>query len=513
MKILVKSALALLSAAVLTASVSAAEAPAAPAKGASALPAPLERAARRLKIDTHDVVISVVPVDAPDRPALAWNDARKDRPASVAKLVTTLAALETLGAHRRWYTSFYTKEKPSADGVLKGNLYIRGSGDPSFVVEDFAMELDRLERTGIRRIEGNVVIDRSHFDLPDVNPSAFDGRGSRPYNLQPDPTLFNYRNLSFEFIPDRAAGIARVVPVPRLAGVEMPETIPLGKGACGDWKTKIGFKLRDLGGGRKRAVFNGSLPASCGAKNFNVIAFGADEYFDRLFRALWVRDGRAWTGRAVSGRVPADAERRLTHPSAPLGEVVQLTNKWSNNLMARHIFLALGADRVRDEFDERRKAAKKAAGGGATAADGLEFPRGATLGDSRAALADWLRAKRVDPKDVWVDNGSGLSRETRVTGRAMTKILVAGWNGPYMPEYLASMPISGRDGTMAKRRVAVEEGRIKTGFLADVRSIGGYVHAKDGRRYAVYASVRGGKNVPNGIAFLDRVIDWVYRRK
>ena len=267
----------------------------------SQLPAPLAAAAKRLRINPDDIVISVVPVESPKTAVLAWNDRRIDRPASVAKVVTTLAALETLGANYHWYTGFYTLGEPTTKGLLKG--------------------------------------DRSYFNIPQVDPGAFDGRSSRPYNLQPDPALINFRNLSFEFIPDKETQTARIVTVPKLAGISFPETIPLGRGGCGDWKTSIGFQLKDLGKGRKRVTFTGKLPAACGPKNFNVIALEPNEYLERLFRALWERDGRTWTGHVVSGNVPKDAQRRFSRVSQPLGEVVALTNKWSNNLMARHIFL------------------------------------------------------------------------------------------------------------------------------------------------------------------------------
>lgn len=128
------------------------------------------------------------------------------------------------------------------------------------------MAVDKLAQTGIKRIEGNIVIDRSYFNIPQVDPGAFDGRSSRPYNLQPDPALINYRNLSFEFIPDKETQTARIVTVPKLAGISFPETIPLGRGGCGDWKTSIGFQLKDLGKGRKRVTFTGKLPAACGPK-------------------------------------------------------------------------------------------------------------------------------------------------------------------------------------------------------------------------------------------------------
>ena len=482
------------------------------------LPEKLLQAARRLRVDPAGIAVSVVPVEDPKRPVLSWRADAMEPPASTAKLVTTLAALEVLGSSYRWRTNFYVKEMPDRNGLLRGGLIIRGGGDPALVLEDFALEVERLAQKGIRRIDGNIVIDRSHFNIPNVDPGAFDGRRSRPYNLQPDAALLNYRNLSFELTPDVKAGVARVVVFPPLAGVSYPKTIRLAKGGCGDWKSALAFRVNDLGKGKKRVLFNGRYPSACGVKTFNVIAFEADEYFERLFRALWEKDGRTWRGKVVSGKVPEDGRLFLTRLSPTLGEITALTNKWSNNPMARHIFLTLGAYRVEEELEAKaseEEAAAKAAGApkkdaGPGDDKRLQFPRGATLGDARAELSDWMTSRGISASEIIIDNGSGLSRTSRVSARAMTDLLCVGWNGPYMPEYLASLPITGRDGTMVRRKVALEEGRIKTGYLENVRSIGGYVHALDGKRYAVYASVTGAKNVPGGIKFLDAVIDWVY---
>lgn len=488
---------------------------------AAPVPTALARAAKRWKVNLNDVVIAVMPLDGVQLDAkgrsnvsaiplrYGLNAERVDRPASTAKLVTTLVGLETLGAGFHWYTRFYADAKPDAKGVLKGNLYVRGGGDPTLVIEDFALQVDKLAQLGIKRITGNIVVDRSYFDLPPFNPAAFDGRSSRPYNLGPDAALMNYRNLSLELVPDREAGVARVVALPHMAGVTYPKTVKLSKGSCGDWKTKLGFKLRTEKNGAKRVVFNGSLPSACGAKNFNVIAFEPNEYFERVFRDLWTKTGGTWNGRVVDGRVPAEAERLFVRMSPSMAEVIPLINKWSNNTMARHVFLTLGQQKVREEAEKAKKSPKA----DADKATGkfMTFPRGTTLADGRAVVAEWLEKRGIDSKQVYIDNGSGLSRETRVTGRAMAEILAAGWQGPYWPEYAASLPITGEDGTMVRRKIAKSHGRIKTGFLRDVRSIGGYIQTQAGERYAVYASVRGSKNMPGGIVFLDNVIDWVYK--
>lgn len=486
---------------------------AAPMIRSDALPPFLKKAAKRWKVDEKNVVISVVPlenvndidgrIDASKAvPALSFNADRVVEPASTAKLITTLAALETLGARFRWFTEFYFSSEIGDDGVLNGPLYIRGGGDPSLVIENLLMQIEKLRQMGLKHINGDVVLDRSYFSLPDEDPSAFDGRGSRPYNVGPDALLINYRNVSFDFIPNEDGRTAKIISIPKMDGVKFPSEIALNpKGGCGDWKRAIGFKKTRTKDGGVVLSFKGRLPAACGAKNFNVIPFSADEYFSRVFRAAWEDAGGTWSGKVASGRVPSGLEKSMVVVSKSLPEVVSLVNKWSNNTMARHLFLTMGRALVIDEAQKKL--------GKDEEIDYLSL-RGAGIEDARAALHKWFESRGIDDSKVFIDNGSGLSRVSRTTADVMTKVLAAGWVGPYMPEYAASLPISGEDGTMAKRQVAVKYGRIKTGFLSDVRSIGGYIRSKSGRAYAVYASVHGKRNMPGGIAFLDNVINWVY---
>lgn len=480
------------------------------------LPPALAASAAQKKIDPQAIHVAVYPLEAVRRdengsnidriaPVLAYNADVDTAPASTVKLVTTLAALETLGSNYRWVTRFLADARPDKRGRIN-TLYVRGGGDPTFVIEDFALALDRLSALGIKHIRGNVVVDRTRFNVPDTHPGAFDGRASRPYNKLPDAAVINYGNVSFDFVPEPGTRRARVVMTPHLAGVTVPSFITLGKGRCGDWKSKIGYRFVKRANGKRQVRFTGQLPLACGAKTFNVISMGADEYFERVFRAYWVKDGRTWKGHAVSGTVPESAEPVSVHASAPLNDVTRLVNKWSNNLIARHIFLSLGAAQVKAEREQQLKQA---------ALDGVEVPetlpalRGATPEDARQRLSQWLTSLGLNPADFYVDNGSGLSRKTRVKARAMAQMLALGWQGPYMSEYLSSLPITGVDGTMYRRKVATGYGRIKTGYLGDVRAVGGYVRAKNGRHYAVFATVNGKKSVPRGIAFLDDVITYV----
>ena len=234
---------------------------------------------------------------------------------------------------------------------------------------------------------------------------------------------------------------------------------------------------------------------------------------DALGKSLYAsdeanRDGRTWTGHVAEGRVPEGALKLAERESDALPVVTTLVNKWSNNLIARHIFLTLGT--LRNAPDEADSGSRTA--GGAFAP--MERPRpGVDTDDARAVLAGWLAEKGVPDGAVMIDDGSGLSRTSRVTARALTQILAAGWLSPRMTEYAASLPVSGVDGTMRKRLEATGRTHLKTGYLQDVRSIGGYVYAKNGRRYALYASVHGERNMAGGIRFLDKVVEWTYLQK
>ena len=158
--------------------------------------------------------------------------------------------------------------------------------------------------------------------------------------------------------------------------------IRLSRGACGDWKSTIGYRLEHLSDGRLAARFEGSLPLSCGPKTFSVVSLSQNEYLERLFRWYWERDGRTWTGHVAEGRVPEGALKLAERESDALPVVTTLVNKWSNNLIARHIFLTLGT--LRNAPDEADSGSRTA--GGAFAP--MERPRpGVDTHDARAVLA------------------------------------------------------------------------------------------------------------------------------
>ena len=180
----------------------------APAAAAQRLPPEVQAALQRARVPA--TAISVVVQDAgTGRPTLLWRPHEAVSPASLAKLLTTAAALDMLGPAWRWRTPVWLGG-PLRDGVLEGPLVIKGSGDPTLVLERVWLLLRRVQALGVREIRGDIVLDGSAFDVPDGDAGDFDGEPLRPYNVRPAALLLNFRSVIYTFVPDTAAGVARV---------------------------------------------------------------------------------------------------------------------------------------------------------------------------------------------------------------------------------------------------------------------------------------------------------------
>ncbi|WP_232788359.1 D-alanyl-D-alanine carboxypeptidase/D-alanyl-D-alanine endopeptidase [Macromonas nakdongensis] len=450
-----------------------------PHAGAATLPEPVRAALQGAGLPT-DALVAVVADAAPDGSVwLAHQDRRPVNPASVMKLVTTYAALDLLGPAHVWRTTVHT-DAPVRDGVLQGHLYLRGGGDPQLVTEKLWWLLRRVQGLGIQRVAGDIVLDRSAFDVPAVDPAAFDGEPLRPYNATPDAWLVNYKAQQFHFVPDAAAGVARVALEPPLAGVAVPATVPLDAGPCGDWRTGLRAQFTDP----LRPRFDGRYPLACGERAWPLAHPEPERFAERAVAGVWTSLGGQLDGRVRPGEVPPQATLRLTLDSPPLAQVVRDVNKFSNNVMAQHVLLALGQSL-----------------GGATTFEG-----------SRQVLAQWW-TQRLGPEHPApvVDNGAGLSRGARLTAAGLARLLQLAYASPMMPELMASLPASGLDGTLRRSPMGVGLAHLKTGSLRDVQALAGYVHGPGGQRRVLVAIV----NHPDARAArpaLDALVQWAAGR-
>jgi len=443
------------------------------------LPPAVAKALARAKIPTEAVSVLVSEAGGHGAPLLSLHAERPRNPASVMKLVTTVAGLEILGPSWSWNTPVYV-EGTIREGTLHGNLYLQGQGDPKLVVERLWLLLRRVQSLGIRRITGDIVLDHSAFEVEPQDPGEFDGERLRPYNASPDALLLNFKSVLMTFVPDAAARVARVHYEPPLAGVALQATVALAPGGCGDYRSGLHIDVSDP----NRIAFAGPYPASCGEKTWPMAYADPASYGVRAVEGLWREMGGQLGGRVQEGRVPAGLTPIFEFPSLPLAEIVRTINKYSNNVMAQQLFLTLS----------------------------LQQTGKGTLARSRTILQDWwqLRLGASDPPSV--SNGSGLSRTDHISAQALERLLQYVWFSPLMPELLSSLPISGQDGTLKPDRWHARGfAHLKTGSLRDVAAVAGIVHAGGGHRYVLVAIV----NHPNAAAArpaIEALVEWTARQ-
>lgn len=450
--------------------------------GADTLPAPVRAALRDAGLPPSSLGIWVQDTEA-RQAVLRVGAEHAMNPASTMKLVTTYAALELLGPAYRWKTETYAGG-PLLAGALNGDLILKGYGDPKLTLENFWLLLRDLRQRGVRDIRGSVVLDQSYFAATTHDPGAFDNEPLRAYNTAPQALLVNFNAIRIRLLPEGQA--IRVVPDPAPSSLKVVSHIEMMSGPCGDWREGIASEVAATGAERVLTL-RGRFSPACGEKSFNLNLLPNGSYVESVFRLLWMELGGTLGGGVGAGEVQPGALLLARHDSPPLADVIRDINKFSNNVMARQLFLTLGAE---------------SAGPPAT-------PRKAA-----AAIESWLTAKALDFPELVLENGSGLSRLERISPGHLGALLVSASNSPVFAEFESSLPIVAVDGTMKKRlqdHAVAGHAHIKTGSLDGVRSVAGYVFDARGRRMAVVAMV----NHPRASAarpVLDALLQWVYAR-
>ncbi len=424
-------------------------------------------------------------------PLLSWHASTPMNPASVMKLVTTYAGLELLGPSFTWKTPVYV-DGTIAGGVLQGNLIIEGRGDPKLVLERLWLLLRRVQALGIKRITGDILLDHSAFAASTQDAADFDGEPQRPYNAAPDALLVNFKSVVMTFTPSPASGSASVSFEPPLAGVRMQASVPLAAGqaggsggpaapaACGDYRAQLKADFSDP----LRIIFHGSYPVACGEKVWAVAYADPASHAERAVAGMWQEIGGTLGGRVREGRAAPGQQPAFELASPPLAEVIRDINKYSNNVMAQQLFLTLS----------------------------LQRPGVASNEASRQVVGAWWRERIGEQEPLVLDNGSGLSRQSRITAQGLARLLQTAYVSGTMPELMASLPIVGVDGTLrrAKSQVAHGWAHLKTGSLRDASALAGYVDTPGGRRLVVVAMVNH-PNAPAARPALEALVDWAVR--
>lgn len=449
--------------------------------GEAALPAPVVSALRAARLPATAMGIYVQEVGA-SRPVLSANADKAMSPASVMKLVTTYSALELLGPAFTWKTGIYETGVRNGD-VLQGDLVLKGSGDPKLTQEDLGGALRAVRARGIREIQGNIVLDHSVFEATNYDAAKFDGDPMRAYNAGPDGLLVNFKAFALTFAPDEASGTVTVTAEPRPAGLPIRAAVNLVKGPCADLRGPALKTRIDATG----ITVAGPYSLNCGVRSLwlHPYELTAAQYDGAVLRQLWSDAGGTLTGDVRDGPLPATARLVYEIESESLAETIRDINKYSNNVMARELYLDIGHELLR-------------------------LP--ATPDRSYRAIRTWLLEKKIGGEELVMENGSGLSRVERIAPQTLGRMLVAAFRSAVMPEFISSMPLVAYDGTMQRRLRSKDiagQAHIKTGTLNDVRAIAGYVLAASGKRYAVVCLVNS-PYAGGAQAVQDALLQWVY---
>ena len=503
---------------------------------ATTLPEPVSAALKHAHIPPSSVAI-VVQEAHEGQPIISLNAERPMNPASTMKLLTTFAALETLGPAYRWKTAAYLNGKLE-NGVLQGDLVFKGYGDPKLTVEQFWMWLRELRQRGLREIRGDIVLDRSFFEDTHQDPAEFDNDPTRAYNVGTSALLLNFNALHLHLIPNGHATTALLEP--ELAGYSLLNRITTSTQLrCGgDDAYKAHLDGRNI-------VLEGSIPAGCGEADDYFSLLPHDEYFFAVFNALWQELGGTLQGKMRIGLAPANQSPFAQYVSPPLSEVIRDINKFSNNTMARQLFLSLGAAEVMKELpttvnsaevltvennrtrnnalsaqapDDASFSAQQEGGDVADAELPIASPPQANTQPvnilrSTAAIQQWLKTQQLQFPELVLENGAGLSRKERISAQHLAGLLRRATNSPFHAELEASLPILGMDGTMKKRLKDSEiagYAHLKTGSLEGVKSLAGYVKAHSGKQWIVVFII----NHPNaalGQHAQDALIEWLQK--
>lgn len=448
------------------------------------IPAAIAKQLRVHKIAAEDVSLYVHNIAEPT-PLLAVNEKVPRNPASTIKLLTTYAGLDLLGPGYVWKTKVYITGT-LAGGRLEGDLFIKGYGDPEITPENLWRLLWGVRERGIQTIAGNVILDGTYFEPPQAARGDFDGNAVSAYNALPAGLSINFQTTRIHLARDEAGEAVRVFTDPPLANLEVLNNLKLVDAPCQRKYHKPAVTVVE-DGNHATLKLSGTFANRCGEESYPRLILDPAGHTAGAFAALWRSMGGDLDGDIREGIVPEGARQVYTLDSPRLEDVIRDINKSSNNLMSRTLFLTLGAERE-----------------GAPA----------SLPKARKAVKDWLRDRGLSFPELVIDNGAGLSRDTRISAESMGRLLGYAYASPTMSEFMSSLAIAGVDGTMRKRfKKGALAGRahLKTGTLRGTTGIAGYLLDKEGRRWIVVSLISNprlqawrGKGVENAL------LQWVY---
>ncbi len=381
-------------------------------------------------------------------------------PASNVKLFTTAAALARLGPEYRFSTEFYVDAASRGSSAVK-TLYLKGRGDPTILTERLWAIAGDLVHLGLRRV-GEIAVDESFFDGEREGPGFDQETGDKSYLAPAGAASLNWNTVEVVIAPgERRGARARVELEPASDYFEIDDRATT-VASNGRRRVVVSSVVH---GGKQRIVVEGRIPAGSRPQSVWRKIDQPGLYLGHTLAKLLQLRGLQLGARVRLAEVPQGAPLVHVAESESLAEIVRRLNKTSNNFVAEQILKTLGAE-----------------GKGAPGT----WPKGV------AAVEDFLADAGIPRGSYLMKNGSGLNDANRFSARQLVTVLRTMWSRfRLQPEYVGSLPVAGRDGTIRYRMEGTEaEGRLraKTGTLVAgaVTSLSGYVETA-GRRTLAFA--------------------------
>ncbi len=385
-------------------------------------------------------------------------------PASVAKVVTSAVAIDALGPDYRFTTTIAATHAIDGNGRLKGDLLVQAGGDPTIdakYVDSLRSPMlfswaDSLRARGLQQIDGDIVMRMWPYRREVSSPDWEVGDVNDRFGPTVDGFGFHSNVCQVVVLPGSCVGAPALLSVePPYAPVDLRSTIVT---SSADTEPSIGFRVMP---DDTVVYLGGEIPITDNGQYLWLSIQNPALYFGRALREALVARGIEVTGSViVNGYAQPDSTDPVlfVHESEPLSEVLKVMNKESDNYVAEYALRALGAKLVH-------------------------------VGDRRSSLLveqRFLKELEIDERDLDLRDGCGLARQDLVTARALVTLLKAMYAHPSSQAYIATMAISGVDGTIAFRMSSPElVGKVhaKTGTINHVANLAGYLFGAGGQPY------------------------------
>jgi D-alanyl-D-alanine carboxypeptidase/D-alanyl-D-alanine-endopeptidase (penicillin-binding protein 4) len=445
------------------------------------LPQPYKELINKYNFKKDSFSIVVKNLTAPEKKAIIYNGSKNFNPASLTKIITSFIALDKLGPNYKWKSDFYYTGQLK-DDTIQGDLIFVGRGDASFSIDNLEFLIREIQKKGIKKIEGNLILDKSYFGkIPSI--IDFDADPMRAYNVLPNAISIQSNTINFKFTP--LDNNVKIDVKPELNYLKIKNNLRLSNKNCVSWKQSLDYqKSNDLLD--DTIIFQGFLSKKCSNKEIDLSVTDNSRYFYEVFKYLWTQNGGSFKGGYwVNDKQKLDGKILASHLSKPLGVLIRDMNKYSLNLMSRNLMLTVMK---------------------------VDLKREVTEDDVNLFVLNWLSNQDISTNNIYVENGAGLSRKTSINADSLLEIMEKIYEHPYMPEMLASFSILNEDGTLETKMPfskAKKNGHFKTGSLKNVSAIAGYLVDK-GKNKKIVIFLMNDKEANKSYSFQKELINLAF---